>query len=69
VREAARRAGCSEAILTTMADIYSGPYGLPDEPPYNETVVKRPGVPKDDRNAILWERYLWRMHHAGKQRV
>lgn len=70
VLQVAEEAGVSPDLLTTMADIYSGPTGLPDVAPYNETVVLKPGTPPDHPDVARWEDYLWRAHmarNAGKK--
>lgn len=59
VEKAALEAGVSIDILTTLADIYGGPYGLPDEAPHNEMVVLKPGTDRESPEAKLWERHLW----------
>jgi len=67
VQKYADEAGVPAEILTTMADIYSGPTGLPDEEPYNETVMLAPGVDRKSPDAVKWEAYLWRCAHGDSR--
>lgn len=66
VQKYADEAGVPADILTTMADIYSGPTGLPDEAPYTETVVLAVGVDRESPDAVKWEGYLWRRFQENK---
>lgn len=64
IEQAAREAGVPPEKLTTMADLFSGPRGLPDRAPYNETVVLASHVSREDPDASRWDAYLW--HKARK---
>ncbi len=65
VLDAAVEAGVPSDILTTMADIYKGPAGLPDKAPYNQTVVLKPGVDRESEDAVRWSSFLWKKHFIG----
>lgn len=57
--------GVPVELLTTHADLFSGPHGLPDAAPYNEVVCLINGIDKDHPERRRWEAYLDRLHRSS----
>lgn len=68
VKQYADEAGVPEDILTTMSDLFSGEYGLPDTTPYNETVVLKAEIKSDSPDAVKWQDYVFRKYLEGHDR-